>query len=165
MPEITQEELDKLKREKDEAERKQREAEQAKATAEAERDALQGDSAALKQEKVDRIAACSKKYRDFRGEHITGRDLVAYEEMLDKMTLAELKIQEDILGVEESTDDGSEGEEEEGTQTSTPPGRSTSDNNRSNRSDDDENAKKYNAENQKVLPPWMNPNRTSRNTV
>ena len=153
--ELTDEQIEQLQADKVAAEKKVKDAEAAQAKAETERDALKGDSAALTREIADRKAGCLDKYKDFRSANLTGQDLLDYEKTLDKLDLHELKVQEDILGAEVSSDESGEGVDDKAVKA----GRTTSDTDKSKKEDKDENA----AENQKHLPPWMDVNRTSKN--
>ena len=84
----TQEEFDALKAEKEKAEQ--------------ERDALKGDSEALEREVADVRKECVQKYKEFRGENLTGDSLKEFENMISTMQLHELKVQRDILIINSS---------------------------------------------------------------
>ena len=108
---------------------------EARATAaETAKAALEGDSQALAREKQDVRKDCLVAYKDFRGENITGQDLIDFEKTLDKLELHEMKVQREILVGESSSEEENGGDDNSRVQ----PGRRSSDKDRSQGEDNDD---------------------------
>ena len=110
---------------------------------------LADDAAALGVEKSDVKSDCLKAYKEFRGDNLTGKDLVEYEKTLDGMSLGEMKVQRSILGIEKS-EEGTDGAGNSGGTVKS--GRATGDKNKE--TSDDENAD-YKHPHGASIPTWF----------